>query len=346
MTFGLLKARSHCLHKSRVSPVRACDITVACAVLPNVACLRKERAPRVPPAMEWDNPAIFPDDDSVMGPWNCPNFSPLYGAPGCTSNVHSLILISTFLFLTETIRKVSVKKGDSLTLNTGDAFTQRPDWIHWDFEQKCIAELIGKRPAVVDKNERFTDRLELDPKTGSLTITNSKTTDSGLYTLKTPERKFDVTVTSRPLLEKRPELKTENIKPVSVNEGESLTLSTEDAFTKSPDRIHWDFEQKCMIKWMFKNICIAEFTGIQYSAADVDKDDRFTGRLELDYNNASLTITNITSKDSGRYRLRTRTGDSERTFNVTVSEENDSEAAHTPLKTESHPLLPVGVAKH
>ncbi|XP_064860817.1 putative nuclease HARBI1 [Oncorhynchus nerka] len=45
MTFGLLKARFHCLHKLRVSPVRACDITVACAVLHNVACLRKERAP-------------------------------------------------------------------------------------------------------------------------------------------------------------------------------------------------------------------------------------------------------------------------------------------------------------
>ncbi|KAE8291474.1 hypothetical protein D5F01_LYC11082 [Larimichthys crocea] len=43
MTFGLLKAR---LHK-----LRACDITVACAVLHNVACLRKERAPRVPPSI-------------------------------------------------------------------------------------------------------------------------------------------------------------------------------------------------------------------------------------------------------------------------------------------------------
>ncbi|XP_023819873.1 putative nuclease HARBI1 [Oryzias latipes] len=64
MTFGLLKARFHCLHKLRVNPVTACDITVACAVLHNVACLKKERAPRVPPAMDWDNLAIFPDDDS------------------------------------------------------------------------------------------------------------------------------------------------------------------------------------------------------------------------------------------------------------------------------------------
>ena len=64
MTFGLLKARFQCLHHLRVSPDRACDITVACAVLHNVACLRKERAPRVPSQVDWNNPAIFPDDNS------------------------------------------------------------------------------------------------------------------------------------------------------------------------------------------------------------------------------------------------------------------------------------------
>ncbi|KAM4585092.1 putative nuclease HARBI1 [Odontesthes bonariensis] len=63
MTFGLLKARFLCLTHLRVSPDRACDIIVACAVLHNVACLRKERAPRVPALIDWDIPAIFPDDD-------------------------------------------------------------------------------------------------------------------------------------------------------------------------------------------------------------------------------------------------------------------------------------------
>nr|XP_033468136.1 putative nuclease HARBI1 [Epinephelus lanceolatus] len=64
MTFGLLKARFHCLNHLRVSPLRVCDITMACAVLHNVACLRKERALRVPSLMDCDNPAIFPVDDS------------------------------------------------------------------------------------------------------------------------------------------------------------------------------------------------------------------------------------------------------------------------------------------
>ncbi len=54
MTFGLLK--------SRFSPDRACDVTVACTVLHNIASLRKERAPRVALDVDWDNAAIFPDN--------------------------------------------------------------------------------------------------------------------------------------------------------------------------------------------------------------------------------------------------------------------------------------------
>ncbi|XDV10946.1 hypothetical protein PO909_000041 [Leuciscus waleckii] len=62
MTFGLLKSRFQCLHHLRVSPDRACDVTVACTVLHNIASLRKERAPRVALDVDWDNAAIFPDN--------------------------------------------------------------------------------------------------------------------------------------------------------------------------------------------------------------------------------------------------------------------------------------------
>ncbi|XP_056615085.1 uncharacterized protein LOC130430129 [Triplophysa dalaica] len=85
----------------------------------------------------------------------------------------------------EKIQQVSVMEGDSFTLNTGDAFIQRPDMIQWMFGDKCIAELIGKQPAVsAVVDDRFTYRLKLDHQTGSLTITNITTTDSGHYILR------------------------------------------------------------------------------------------------------------------------------------------------------------------
>ncbi|XP_056615640.1 uncharacterized protein LOC130430536 [Triplophysa dalaica] len=182
------------------------------------------------------------------------------------------------------------------------------------------------------------------------------------------EWKFSVTVSSRLPWEKRPEQKeestentpeesklltsqdspireeeqTENSKTVSLMEGGSLLIRTGDAFTQRPD----------MIKWMFKHKCIAELTGNTPAAAaahvDVDKDERFTGRLKLDH--YTFTITNTRTTDSGCYTLRMRTGDSkwEYIFNVRVlskkNKGNFSEAANA--KTESDPLWSVHVAQN
>ncbi len=62
MAFCVLKSRFQCLHHLRVTPDRACDIIVACIVLQNTACLRKERVPTVVMQMNWDSAAIFPDN--------------------------------------------------------------------------------------------------------------------------------------------------------------------------------------------------------------------------------------------------------------------------------------------
>ncbi|XP_051500407.1 putative nuclease HARBI1 [Myxocyprinus asiaticus] len=44
-TFGILKGRFNCLHELRVSPERASQIVGACAILHNIATIRKEREP-------------------------------------------------------------------------------------------------------------------------------------------------------------------------------------------------------------------------------------------------------------------------------------------------------------
>ncbi|XP_056615311.1 uncharacterized protein LOC130430293 [Triplophysa dalaica] len=81
----------------------------------------------------------------------------------------------------------SVTEGDSVTLHT-DVQTQRDDLILWRFGDDGV--LIAKhdkednKSSIYDADGRFRNRLKLDPHTGSLIITNTKTTDTGLYRLK------------------------------------------------------------------------------------------------------------------------------------------------------------------
>ncbi|XP_048037424.1 uncharacterized protein LOC125262640 [Megalobrama amblycephala] len=86
---------------------------------------------------------------------------------------------------TNGVKSVSVMEGNSVTLNT-DAEIHTDDLIVWRFGDKGI--LLAKIYVETNEtslncaDERFRDRLKLD-QTGSLTITNTRTTDSGLYEL-------------------------------------------------------------------------------------------------------------------------------------------------------------------
>uniref|UniRef100_A0A672L8Y3 Ig-like domain-containing protein n=1 Tax=Sinocyclocheilus grahami TaxID=75366 RepID=A0A672L8Y3_SINGR len=87
------------------------------------------------------------------------------------------------------VKSVSVMEGDSVTLNTDDTDIQRKDQILWRFGHKDI--LIAQINRKNNKSKchednadgRFRDRLQLDHQTGSLSIPNTRTTDSGLYTV-------------------------------------------------------------------------------------------------------------------------------------------------------------------
>uniref|UniRef100_A0A8C1D1H8 Ig-like domain-containing protein n=1 Tax=Cyprinus carpio carpio TaxID=630221 RepID=A0A8C1D1H8_CYPCA len=84
------------------------------------------------------------------------------------------------------VKSVSVMEGDSVTLNTDDTDLQKNNQILWRFGHNILIAQINRKnnksrfyDDIADG--RFRDRLQLDHQTGSLTITNTRTTDSGLY---------------------------------------------------------------------------------------------------------------------------------------------------------------------
>ncbi len=105
---------------------------------------------------------------------------------------------------TDAVESVSVTEGESVSLNSGLTEIQTRDVITWTFgySETRIAT-INREDGIVSTSDgpdgRFRDRLKLDHQTGSLTITNTRTTDSGLYTVnikgaKQPRYRFNVTV--------------------------------------------------------------------------------------------------------------------------------------------------------
>ncbi len=99
-----------------------------------------------------------------------------------------------------------MKEGESVTLASG--VTKNPnDVMTWYFNVILITEITGDQSKIctdVQCKDKFRDRLKLDHQTGSLTITDTRTTDSGLYTLQiiisdsrfsiSREKRFSVTV--------------------------------------------------------------------------------------------------------------------------------------------------------
>jgi len=97
------------------------------------------------------------------------------------------------VFGVDAVKSVSVTEGESVTLNT-DTEIQADELILWrtGHNNSLIAKIKEKKDKT-DYLERFRDRLTLDEKTGSLTITNTRTTDSGLYKVM-PLNIFNLTV--------------------------------------------------------------------------------------------------------------------------------------------------------
>ncbi|KAF4097443.1 carcinoembryonic antigen-related cell adhesion molecule 1-like isoform X2 [Onychostoma macrolepis] len=231
-----------------------------------------------------------------------------------------LLLVVDGVFAADDVKSVSVSVlvGDSVTLNTDDTETQGAEALRWKIqdEKQFIAEIdkeAGKKPDVPGNNdERFKGRLELDDQTGSLTITNLKTTDSRVYELHIKKKeskctRFNVTV-------------RDAVKTVSVMEGESVTLPTGVIEIQGYD----------LVLWKFKDNSVAEINKGTNQFLVYDSDDvRFKGRLQLNEKSGSLIISNSKTTDSGDYHLNMSSSSHflQRTIGVTVNESGLSPGA-------------------
>lgn len=83
------------------------------------------------------------------------------------------------------MKPVSVMEGESVSLHT-DTEMRKNDLILWRFGKYPIVQINGMAQNVTVHNVLegiFTDRLNVDPHTGSLTIISTRTEHTGVYLL-------------------------------------------------------------------------------------------------------------------------------------------------------------------
>ncbi|XP_073701004.1 uncharacterized protein [Garra rufa] len=217
----------------------------------------------------------------------------------------------------DAMKSPSVKEGDSVALSTVTE-TQNNDLIQWLFGNITIGMINQTAQQFLTYNgpvQRFRHRLELDHKTRSLTITNTKTTDSGHYDLKisssrcTINRRIIVTVTG---------VFGESVSEVK---GNSVTLVTGLTEIQTDDVLEWRFgAERNRIARINKAAGVAK-------TYDEVLGGIFKDRLKLDDKTGSLTIVNVRSTDNGDYEVATDIAAFKKTFTVIVS---DSDSGLSP----------------
>uniref|UniRef100_A0A672PL20 Ig-like domain-containing protein n=1 Tax=Sinocyclocheilus grahami TaxID=75366 RepID=A0A672PL20_SINGR len=235
-----------------------------------------------------------------------------------------------FLFgFKDAVKSVSVTEGESVTLQTNVTGIQTRDLITWTFghPETLIAKLSEEDSIFSTYDDvldgRFRDRLKLDNQTGSLTIMNTRTTDSGNYKVnikgtKPTTYRFNVTVYGESQLRVVLALcilfiRGTNLnmgflpdyndtiyivfgETVSVMEGDSITLHPDVTEIREDDDIVWKYgAEKSHVAQINRDAKVC-------STSD-GPDGRFRDRLKLDYQTVSLTVTNISTQHAGDYEL-------------------------------------------
>ncbi|XP_016146090.1 SLAM family member 5-like, partial [Sinocyclocheilus grahami] len=229
----------------------------------------------------------------------------------------------------DAVKSVSVMEGDSVSLQTNTKL-QTENLITWTFglSENHIAETYEEDGFFYTYDDgpdgRFRDRMKVDNQTGSLTITDIRTTDSGLYQVTINGAKlqktyrFNVTVSARLPVPSECDGEIESVfadadavTSVSVMEGGSVTLESGVTEIQTHDVIMWTFGRpEARIAQINKQAGI-------FSTYD-GPDGRFRDRLKLDHQTGSLTITNTRNTHSGLYQVIDGMTLTTHRFNVTV----------------------------
>uniref|UniRef100_A0A8C9VFD1 Immunoglobulin domain-containing protein n=1 Tax=Scleropages formosus TaxID=113540 RepID=A0A8C9VFD1_SCLFO len=204
------------------------------------------------------------------------------------------------------------RERDTVTLHTGVTDVQKDSQILWysgSGIEDLIAQLINGATQT-DINERFRDRLELDTQTGSLTIRNLNTSDSGVYRVHRVKGKL----TGRQSVARHPK-RDSNPRPPGEQEcgsthwmlcavgAQETTMRRRERDTVTLHTGVTDVQKDSVILWYFRSgvdDLIAQFIK---GETETDFDERFRDRLELDTQTGSLTIRNLNTSDSGVYRV-------------------------------------------
>ncbi|XDV22933.1 hypothetical protein PO909_027682 [Leuciscus waleckii] len=200
-------------------------------------------------------------------------------------------------------------KGDSVSLKSRLTEMKDDDEILWRFgdENTLIAEInvTADRITVYDDvlDGRFRDRLKLDNQTGSLTITNTRAEHTGVYYLQINSERKDFIL-----------FVFDEVKSVSVKEGDSVSLNSNLTEIEDDDVILWRFgDENTLIAEIYKR-------PDRITVYDDVLDGRFRDRLKLDNQTGSLIITNTTTEHEGDYKLLMFSGRrfSSKVFRVSV----------------------------
>ncbi|XP_077083235.1 uncharacterized protein LOC143736380 [Siphateles boraxobius] len=253
-----------------------------------------------------------------------------------------IVTVHSFFIADTDEASAFVMEGDSVILHTG-VETNQQEKIRWYFNNTRIAQIIGDLSVICtdvqcnNGTERFRERLKLDHQTGSLTIMNIRTTDTGVYQLRIIISSNISTKSFIFAVYDFPDVEVDEIKRKSVKEGESFTLDTH--VIKSPN---------CLMMWYFNDTLSADITrDPNKTSSHVQCNERFRDRLKLDHQTGSLTITNIRTSDAGLYKLQIIISRISiiRSFSVTVSRfgVNVTDVPHSGLSSGAVAGIVVGV---